>query len=218
MLLSAPARLFSTDAYALTTSRTAEFAGDGRIPSLPFELGQVRLRAEGEGPVLIGIASQADVDRYLAGVQRTEVTDVRYDPFRAEYRDIAGTRAPDDPAAQRFRTESASGAGAQEVTWTVQPDDWAVVVMNAQQFRHQRSFPMSWLDALNDGNGRSSLWLTPEVPFYFKFAGSRVPAIELDWVKRLSESATSSAGLIVTDRTGRPVRAERSVRSFATRL
>ena len=87
-----------------------------------------------------------------------------------------------------------------------------------QQFRHQRSFPMSWLDALNDGNGRSSLWLAPTVPFYFKFAGSRVPEIDVDWVKRLTESAMSSAGLIVMDRTGRPVRATRSARNWGTRI
>jgi hypothetical protein len=85
-------------------------------------------------------------------------------------------------------------------------------IVIVQQFRHQRSFPVSWLDALSDGNGRSSLWLTPGVPFYFKFAGSRVPEIDTDWIKHLSDSATSSAGLIVTDRAGRPVRAVHSAR------
>jgi len=87
-------------------------------------------------------------------------------------------------------------------------------IVIVHQFRHQRSFPISWLDALNDGNGRSSLWLTPGVPFYFKFAGSRVPEIDREWVARLSESATSSAGLIVRDREGRALRAARSTRSL----
>jgi hypothetical protein len=87
-------------------------------------------------------------------------------------------------------------------------------IVIVHQFRHQRSFPISWIDALSDGNGRSSLWLTPGVPFYFKFAGSRVPEIDRDWIARLSESATSSPGLIVTDRAGRAVRAVRSTRSF----
>ena len=87
-----------------------------------------------------------------------------------------------------------------------------VQIVIVQQFRMQRSFPISWLDALGDGNGRSSLWLTPAVPFYFKFAGSRVPAIELEWLARLTVSANSSAGLVVMDRNGRPIRAAHVVK------
>jgi hypothetical protein len=83
-----------------------------------------------------------------------------------------------------------------------------------QQFRHQRSFPVSWLDSLKDGDGRSTLWLTPAVPIYFKFAGSRVPELDPEWVKLLSDSAASTHGLIVTDRNGRLVRATRSIRRW----
>jgi hypothetical protein len=101
---------------------------------------------------------------------------------------------------------------------TVEFDDVLLThlhVVIVQQFRHQRSFPMSWLDALNDGDGRSTLWLTPVVPIYFKFVGSKVPEVDPEWIHRLTESSTSSAGLIVTDRAGRPVRAARTVRSWS---
>lgn len=128
--LTAPTTLFATDAYALTTPRTAEFVGDDRTPELPFDIGQIRLRVEGDQPLFLGIASQADVDRYLEDVNYTEVTEVRYGPFEAEYRDIAGSSPPADPTRQTFWVESASGDGDQEITWTIEPGDWAVVVMN----------------------------------------------------------------------------------------
>jgi hypothetical protein len=113
----------------LTTPHSTEFAGD-RPADLPFDIGQVRLRAQADQPLFIGIASQADVDRYLSGVHRTEVTGVHYRPFEAQYRDIPGSSAPTDPARQTFWVASSAGSGAQEVTWTIRPGSWAVVVMN----------------------------------------------------------------------------------------
>ncbi|WP_375399484.1 ATP-dependent DNA ligase [uncultured Amnibacterium sp.] len=81
-----------------------------------------------------------------------------------------------------------------------------IVIM--QKFRRQESFAMSWLDALAIGDGRSSIWLTPTTPLYFKFAGSRTPAIDATWLGVLGESANSSRGLVVVDEHGRPARAE----------
>ncbi|WP_210481327.1 DUF4389 domain-containing protein [Naasia sp. SYSU D00948] len=128
--VTAPSTLFATDAYALTTPRTAEFVGDEGTPDLPFDIGEVRLRASGDRALFIGIAAQADVDRYLAGVHRTEVTEIGYHPFEAEYRDIPGSEEPADPTRQTFWVESSSGTGEQEITWSIQPGDWAIVVMN----------------------------------------------------------------------------------------
>ncbi len=65
-------------------------------------------------------------------------------------------------------------------------------IVIVQRFRRNESLVMSWLDAVSVGDGRSSLWLTPTLPVYFKFAGSRVPSIDQDWLDRLSESAASS--------------------------
>jgi hypothetical protein len=128
--LTSRTALFAADSSAITTPRTSGFAGGDRTGNLPFDIGQVRLRAQGDRPLFIGIARQSDVDRFLAGVHRTEVTDVRYSPFKAEYRDIAGSRTPDDPAGQAFWVASSARSGGQEVTWTIQPGNWAVVVMN----------------------------------------------------------------------------------------
>lgn len=83
-----------------------------------------------------------------------------------------------------------------------------VQIVIVQQFRRRESFTMSWLDPMSSGNGRSSVWLHPECQLYFKFSGSRVPAVNEEWLRRLTESARSSHGLIVTHEDGRLAHAE----------
>jgi hypothetical protein len=85
-------------------------------------------------------------------------------------------------------------------------------IVIVQRFRRNESLVVSWLDAKSVGDGRSSLWMTPAMPVYFKFAGSRVPSIDEGWLKRLTESAASSTGLIVTAPGGELARAMGSVR------
>lgn len=80
-----------------------------------------------------------------------------------------------------------------------------IVIM--QKFRRGEAFPMSWVDAVSIGSGRSAMWLTPSTPIFFKFDGSRVPAIDPDWVDRLTRSAESPRGLIVTDASGELIHA-----------
>src|SRR3954453_21250527 len=127
---TSPATRFATDSYALTTPDTSGFSGDSRAPRMPFDIGELRLRAVGDQPLFIGIARQSDVDQYFAGVQHTQVTDVRYNPFRAVYRDVPGRTAPNDPTSENFWVKSANGSGPLELRWTIQPGDWALVVMN----------------------------------------------------------------------------------------
>jgi hypothetical protein len=79
-------------------------------------------------------------------------------------------------------------------------------IVIVQKLRRGESFTMSWKDALAVGDGRSAIWLTPDMPIYFKFDGSRVPTISQPWLTQLSESASSSRGLIVTDEQGQLAR------------
>jgi len=79
-------------------------------------------------------------------------------------------------------------------------------IVIVQQFRRQESFAMSWMDALSDGDGRSSIWLHPDGDLFFRFAGSRPPAIDGGWIKRLTEGAQSSHGLVVVMEDGRLAR------------
>jgi hypothetical protein len=67
-----------------------------------------------------------------------------------------------------------------------------------QKLRRGESFLLSWRDAAVVGDGRSSAWLHPSIPLYFKFAGGHAPTINPNWVAQLTRSANSSQGLVVT--------------------
>jgi hypothetical protein len=71
-------------------------------------------------------------------------------------------------------------------------------IVIVQKLRKGESFLMSWRDADSVGDGRSSAWIHPSLSLYFKFSGSRVPAINREWLASLMTSANSSQGLIVT--------------------
>lgn len=75
-----------------------------------------------------------------------------------------------------------------------------IIIVN--KLRRRESFAMSWRDSTEVGDGRSTIWLDPSIPIYFKFDGSRVPAINKDWLDRLAESASSSQGLVVMGEDG----------------
>ncbi|MBC7441970.1 MAG: DUF4389 domain-containing protein [Ramlibacter sp.] len=126
--LTTAAAGFSTDSYALTSPGMA-IDGQG----IPSDLVTLRLRASSSGgtDVFVGIAPKADVDRYLAGVNHAEVRNVTTTPFRVGYREIPGTVVPGAPGDQTFWTYSAEGSGTQEITWPLDPGNWAIVVMNA---------------------------------------------------------------------------------------
>lgn len=131
-LTSGSARL-SVASHALTSPRL-DAIGEGVPPRLPFDLGTLRLRAAPVDPakdIFIGIASRADVEKYLSGVYHSELLDVEMQPFRAEYRDIPGTAVPSAPAQQTFWAASATGPGEQELTWDPAAGNWSIVLMNA---------------------------------------------------------------------------------------
>jgi hypothetical protein len=71
-------------------------------------------------------------------------------------------------------------------------------IVIVQKLRKSEPFLMSWRDADSVGDGRSSAWIHPAMPLYFKFSGSRVPAINREWLSSLMASANGSQGLIVT--------------------
>ena len=76
-----------------------------------------------------------------------------------------------------------------------------VVIVN--KLRRGEPLLMSWLDSPSIGDGRSAIWLNPSITLYFKFAGSRTPLIDRDWLRALTESAESSTGLILRGQDGR---------------
>ena len=127
---------FATSGYALAT-RTLHISSD--VPSFLYGrdwLGDVRIRGTSTDPaqpVFIGIAPKPAVDRYLAGVAHSEVTDVNANPFgttyRPTYRTRLGGRPATAPTRARFWVARATGTGTQSLTWSVRSGRWAVVVM-----------------------------------------------------------------------------------------
>ena len=66
------------------------------------------------------------------------------------------------------------------------------------KLRRQESFLFSWTDSVAEGSGRSSIWLDPSIPLFFRFLGNRVPTINRQWVDVLMVSANSGSGLVFT--------------------
>ena len=127
---------FATTGYALAT-RTLHISSD--VPSFLYGrdwLGDVRIRGESSDParpLFIGIGRKDDVDRYLAGVAHSEVTDVNADPFGTtydpSYRTRLGGRPATPPLRATFWVARVAGQGTQALTWSVRSGRWAVVVM-----------------------------------------------------------------------------------------
>ena len=118
----------ATAAHALTVE-DIDLGGDA-VSSVPEDLlGRVRVRAERPAgqPVFVGIAHDDDLDAYLQGVRRAEVTDL--DPPEYDLHRGGAPRRP--PGAETFWVASAEGRGRQAADWDVEGGHWSVVAMNA---------------------------------------------------------------------------------------
>jgi hypothetical protein len=124
------AHAFSTAGAALATESTKlGTSGVGWLYA-PGLLDKVRIRVTpvGTSPALfVGIGPTADVDRYLAGVSHTLISDFWDD--KVEQR--AGGTPAAAPGTQHFWVASATGAGAQTLVWDAAKGSWTVVLMNA---------------------------------------------------------------------------------------
>lgn len=131
---TSPVERYSSDSYALASPRLNIMTQGGLSDSAPIDVaGSVLLRGSADAgkEIFIGIAPRNAVAAYLAEVKHSEITEVRFSPFRALYRDVPGARTPTRPADQSFWTASATGPGVQQLTWDIRSGSWAVVIMNA---------------------------------------------------------------------------------------
>ena len=121
---------FSTSGSALATEKTElGTAGVGWLYG-PGLLGKVRIRVAPRSPgsrLFVGIGRSADVDRYLAGVDRTVISEF----FKDKVERVEGGPARSAPGTQHFWVASATGSGPQTVLWQPSDGSWTVVVMNA---------------------------------------------------------------------------------------
>jgi hypothetical protein len=95
---------FATSTYALTRERLEVDAGGPNWIWNDNWLGKVRIRGEGASakPLFIGIGPEAAVAGYLGRVAHADVEDIDVDPFRVDYRQIAGAAPRGPPTAQSF--------------------------------------------------------------------------------------------------------------------
>ena len=132
--ITAPTQRYAVSSYALTTTDLDVLIDDDLPAAARPDAARVMVRAtpaDPAKPVFIGIAPQAEVAAYLSDVEHSELTSVRFAPFRATYRAIPGSRTPEPPGRQTFWAVSAEGTGTQQAETALQSGNWAVVVMNA---------------------------------------------------------------------------------------
>jgi hypothetical protein len=121
---------FSSSGSALATEPThLGSPGVGWLYS-PGLLGKIRIRVTpvSSGPSLfVGIGRSTDVDRYLAGVNHTVISDF----FGNKVEAVGGGGLRPAPGAQHFWAASSTGPGARTLKWDPHGGSWTVVVMNA---------------------------------------------------------------------------------------
>ncbi len=128
-----PTEQLRTSTYALTAQVDFGARTTDRDWVPVHLLGTVRIRATAAtgDAVFVGIAPQAAVDTWLAGVAHEHVTSVSWAPFATDTQTIAGSRPVSAPTGQSFWVASTSGTGTQTITWPAEGGRWTAVVMNA---------------------------------------------------------------------------------------
>jgi len=122
-----------SDSYAILTEDID--LSDGAADWAPDEvLGDLRFRAEDQagGEVFLGIARTSDLEGYLDGVARAEVTGFNGDP---RYDELPGRAPAGPPDAESFWAAQSQGSGEQAVQWEAESGNWTAVVMNADGAR-----------------------------------------------------------------------------------
>jgi hypothetical protein len=106
--VTTPTHRYAVSTYALTTTDLKVLVNDGLPSAARPDAARVMVRATSADPakpVFVGIGPRADVAAYLSDVAHSELADVTIAPFRAfraTYRAISGSRAPELPGRQTF--------------------------------------------------------------------------------------------------------------------
>jgi hypothetical protein len=67
------------------------------------------------------------------------------------------------------------------------------------KLRRAESFFFSWNDEPTAGTGRSAIWVDASIPLYFRYSGSRPPALNKAWLEEMAISAGSNQGLMLLE-------------------
>src|SRR6478736_3862482 len=69
-----------------------------------------------------------------------------------------------------------------------------VAILN--KLRRSESFAMTWEHGVENGSGRTTMWLHESVPLQFVFSGNRQPTLNRLWIEQLLLAANSTGGLV----------------------
>lgn len=72
-------------------------------------------------------------------------------------------------------------------------------VIVTTKLRRGEGFFLNWKDDPAVGDGRSSAWIGPGVPLFFKFFGGKHIDLNRAWLEQMTVSANSNGGLQLTD-------------------
>ncbi len=136
--IESPTGRYAVETYAITSQELDVVLDRGLPAAERGPIASFLLRATSAAPgqeIFVGIGPQADVTSYLANVEHSELTEVRFNPFQARYLTVPGSEEPALPAAQDFWAVSAQGPGTQQINSDLRSGNWAVVVMNADGSR-----------------------------------------------------------------------------------
>lgn len=68
----------------------------------------------------------------------------------------------------------------------------------SMKLRRQESFFISWVNPVEKGSGRVSLWVSPSIPLIFRFSGNTSPELNTVWLEVLNEFSHSARGVVLT--------------------
>lgn len=84
------------------------------------------------------------------------------------------------------------------------------------KLRRGESFALTWPHGLDNGSGRTTIWMNPTIPIEFTFFGNRAPEMNRQWIDMLLHSANSADGLqMVPEPEPTPVQHPRAVAPVA---
>ena len=128
-----PTETFTSGGYAIAM-KTVDIS---KAPQWALNAGvdRVRVQADSDRPIFIGIARTADLNRYLRGTEHDDISGLNYHPFQVDYDHTNGHAPSSLPASETFWVKSTSGAGNVALNWKPRPGSWRAVVMNADDSR-----------------------------------------------------------------------------------
>ncbi len=72
------------------------------------------------------------------------------------------------------------------------------IVISTKLRRHEGFF-VTWVQPIDRGSGRHSIWVDNGVPVHIFFAGSRLPSINTNWIDAMMASARRTGGLQIRE-------------------